>query len=180
MEEPEVPLESVQDHMHEHAEHAKEGWILGVALSAALLAAIAAVSALLAGHHANEAVIEQIRATDAWSYYQAKGVKSSVLASKRELLRALGRETDPADEKRLQQYAAEQEEIRKEANENQRAAAAHLHVHTVFARGVTMSQIAIAVSAIAVLTRRRTFWFVGLVFGLAGIWFLVQGFLSPR
>lgn len=175
MEEPEVPLESVHEHIHEHAERAKEAWVLGVALSAALLAAIAAVSALLAGHHANEAVIEQIQATDNWSYYQAKGVKSGILASKLELLRALGKETDPADEKRLQQYAAEQEEIRKEADEKQHAAAAHLHVHTVFARGVTMSQIAIAVAAIAVLTHRRSFWYVGLAFGAAGVWFLLQG-----
>jgi len=175
MEEPEVPLESVHEHIHDHARHAKETWVLGVALSAALLAAIAAVSALLAGHHANEAVVEQIQATDDWSYYQAKGVKSGILASKLELLRALGKEIDPADEKKLQQYASEQEEIRKQADEKQHAAAAHLHVHTVFARAVTMAQIAIAVSAIAVLTRRRNFWYFGLALGVASVWFLLQG-----
>ena len=175
MEEPEVPLESVHEHIEEHAKHARETWVLGVALSAALLATIAAVSALLAGHHANEAVIEQIQATDDWSYYQAKGVKSGILASRLELLRALGKEIDPTDEKKLQQYASEQEEIKKEADEKQHAAAAHLHVHTVFARAVTMAQIAIAVSAIAVLTRRRNFWYLGLALGAASVWFLLQG-----
>jgi hypothetical protein len=178
MEEPEVPLESVHEHINEHAHHAKQTWVLGVALSAALLATIAAVSALLAGHHANEAVVEQIQATDDWSYYQSKGVKSGILASKLELLRALGKEIDAADEKKLQQYASEQEEIKKEADEKQHAAAAHLHIHTVFARAVTMAQIAIAVSAIAVLTRRRNFWYLGLALGAASLWFLLQGFFG--
>jgi hypothetical protein len=102
------------------------------------------------------------------------------LASKLELLRALGKETDAADEKKLQQYASEQEEIKKQADEKQHAAEAHLRVHTVFARAVTMAQIAIAVSAIAVLTRRRNFWYLGLALGAASVWFLLQGLFGFR
>jgi len=43
----------------------------------------------------------------------------------------------------------------------------------VFARGVTMFQIAIAIAAISALTTKRRFWFVSLVFGAVGCVFLV-------
>ena len=58
------------------------------------------------------------------------------------------------------------------------SAGRHLQRHVVFARGVTLFQIAIAVGAISALTNRRAFWFVSLVFGLAGIVFLLQGWLA--
>jgi len=52
--------------------------------------------------------------------------------------------------------------------------------HLIFARGVTMFQIAIAVAAISVLTKRTRFWYVGLAFGAAGVFFLLQGWLFPH
>jgi hypothetical protein len=39
-----------------------------------------------------------------------------------------------------------------------------------------MFQIAIAIAAISALTRKRAFWMVSLVFGVAGCVFLVLGF----
>jgi hypothetical protein len=38
---------------------------------------------------------------------------------------------------------------------------------------VTFFQVAIAVAAISVLTKRRKFWFVSLGFGLLGLFFLI-------
>jgi hypothetical protein len=54
----------------------------------------------------------------------------------------------------------------------------HLLTHHVLARSVTLFQIAIAVGAISVLTRRRAFWFVSLAFGLLGLVFLAQSLLA--
>ncbi len=79
MEAPEVPLENTQEHIKEHARESGEKWILGVALSTAIFAAIAAIASLLAGQHINEAMISQIQASDHWAYYQAKGIKAGVL-----------------------------------------------------------------------------------------------------
>ena len=41
-----------------------------------------------------------------------------------------------------------------------------------------MFQIAIAIAAISALTKKRRFWFVSLVFGLAGVVFLVLGSMA--
>ena len=176
-EEPDVPLESVHEEIHHHAEHSGERWTLGVALSSALIAALAAVSSLLAGHHSDEALIEQMKATDQWAYDQAKGIKSNILASRMELQRVLGKETDPGDEKKVRQYSAEQEEIKNEAQKAQQKSAAHIRSHNILARGVTFFQISIAIGAISVLTKRKWFWFVGLFGALIGTWFLVEGII---
>ncbi|HXM29569.1 MAG TPA: DUF4337 domain-containing protein [Chthoniobacterales bacterium] len=176
-EEPDVPLESVHEEIHHHVEHSGERWTLGVALSSALIAALAAVSSLLAGHHSDEALIEQMKATDQWAYYQAKGIKANILASKMELQRSLGKETDPVDEKKVRQYSAEQEEIKDEAQKAQQKSAAHIRSHNILARAVTFFQISIAIGAISVLTKRKWFWFVGLLGALIGTWFLVEGII---
>jgi len=81
VEEAEVPLEDLQKHVHHSAEHGGETWISWVALSTAILAVLAAIAGLLSGKHANEAMMSQIESSDQWSYYQAKSIKSSVLAA---------------------------------------------------------------------------------------------------
>lgn len=178
MTEIEVPLEKTQENIQELGEHEREGLMMRIALSSAFLAGFAAVAALLAGHHANEAMIEQIRASDQWSYYQAKGIKAAVLASKHDTLRALGKEPSEKELDKLKEYSKEQEEIKKDADEKQKSSEAHLRHHVILARAVTMFQVAIAVAAISALTRRRRFWFVSVCFGVAGIAFLLQGLLA--
>jgi len=76
MEEIEVPTEQLQEQLNERTRESQEKWILMVALTAAILAVFAAINALLAGHYANEAMIEQLKASDQWAYYQAKGINT--------------------------------------------------------------------------------------------------------
>ncbi len=177
MEDPEVPLEQVHEEMQHHALHG-EKWTLGVALTAAILAGLAAVTALLSGHHANEAMIDQLRASDQWNYYQAKGLKAAVLTAKLDLLLALDKPVDAQEREKAAEYKQEQEKIFGEAREREATSQTHLRSHVIFARGVTLFQVAIAVSAVSVLTRRKPFWYLGIAFGVVGIAFLVQGLLS--
>jgi hypothetical protein len=53
-----------------------------VALSTAILAVLAAIASLLSGEHANEAMMNQIEASDQWGHYQAKSIKAAVLDAK--------------------------------------------------------------------------------------------------
>ena len=107
MEEAEIPTERLQEEIHHRAQGAAQAWITGVALTSALLAVLAAVSALQSGHHANEAMIEQMKASDAWSYYQAKGIKAAVLSSKIDFRRALKQPVATRDEEKLGKYEEE-------------------------------------------------------------------------
>ena len=135
MEEAEVPTEHLHEEINHRAEHAgKSHWTMGVALSSALLAGLAAVSSLLAGHHANEAMIEQIQSSDKWAYYQAKGIKAAVLGSKIELLDAEGKAISGTDKKKMEAYKEEQDQISSEATEKEQSSENHLKKHVVFAR----------------------------------------------
>jgi hypothetical protein len=174
VEEAEVPLENLQEETHHRAEHGGESWISWVALSTAILAVLAAIAGLLSGQHANEAMMSQIEAADRWAYYQAKGIKASVLDAKMSLSGA----PNEQDRAKAERYQEEQNEIQKDAQEKETEAKSHFHQHEILAHGVTMFQISIAVAAISALTKKRRFWIVSLLFGAAGCIFLTLGFLA--
>ena len=174
MEEAEVPLEHLHEHIHHHAKHGGENWISWVALSTAILAVLAAIAGLLSGKHANEAMMSQIQASDQWGYYQAKSIKASVLDAKM----TLTAEATEKDKEKAAQYQEEQAEIRKEAEHKEIEAKSNFHKHEVFARGVTLFQISIAIAAISALTKRRRYWFLSMILGGIGCVFLVLGFLT--
>jgi len=168
MEEAEVPLEHLHEQTHERAKHGP-AWISWVALSTAILAVLAAIASLLSGEHANEAMLSQIEASNQWNYYQAKSIKTAVLDAKAAFTGA----SDESDQSKRARYEQEQQEIKSVAEHEEADAKSHFHKHKVFARGVTMFQIAIAIAAISALTKKRSFWVVSLVFGAAGCIFLV-------
>jgi hypothetical protein len=168
-EEIEVPTEHLHEQIEDALEHSQENWIMKVALTAALLSVLAAITALFAGHYANEAMIEQIQASDQWSFYQAKGIKAAVLESKMDLLKQLGKEAAPEDERNAERYREEQKEIKKEASEKQEGSGRFLQRHNALAKGVTLFQISIAICAISALTRRKWLWYGSILTGIAGI-----------
>jgi len=177
MEDPEVPIERVQEHIEHHAHMSKEKWVSAVALSTAILAALAAIASLLAGDHANEGMLNQIKSSDQWSYYQAKSIKSGLLSSKIDLLKAAGKPIPEGDETKLDEYSKEQTEIREKAEKLEKNSEALMASHLILARSVTLFQIAIAIGAIAVLTNRRIFWGLSLALGAGGLVFLIGGLL---
>lgn len=151
---------------------------MGVALSSTLLAALAAVASLRAGHYANEAMSAQINSANKWSYFQSKSIKESQLNGKMEIITALGKEVSPKDQDKAEEYKREKGDIQKEAEQLEHESQHLFHRHEIMARAVTFFQVAIAISAISVLTRRKSFWFVSLAFGGLGVVFLIQGLLT--
>lgn len=186
----EVPTEHLHETIHEehhkstgHGEHAHPhghaGFTLGVALSSAILAVLAALAALFAGHYANDAMIERIQAGDQWAYFQAKGIKLNMLESKMATLTALGHEASPNDEQKVEEYNHEKKEIQEKATELTEESEAHLTQHTRLAGSVTFFQIAIALGAISVLTRKKNLWSGSLAVGVGGVIAMAYGFMPP-
>ncbi len=205
-EEIEVPTEHLHEHVAEaHAEAREEaregqkagekdehaGWLRFVAVLTALLAVVAAVGSLRGGLLVNEALLAKnnevslrTQATDQWNYYQAKSIKGVVYATTAELLPP-GSPALLKSRAEAARYAREQEGIRAKAEgletkaEAQNKASEHdMEAHHIFALSVSLCQIAIALSAIAALTRSRRVWVFSLGAGLAGTASLVAGFLG--
>lgn len=126
MEAPEVPTEHLHEELHHHAQHSSERWTMGVALSSALLAGLAALASLKAGHYANEAMTVQIESANTWSYFQSKSIKESQLKSKMEILSALGKPASEADTAKAAEYKEEKEKVQKKAEGLEHEAKHHL------------------------------------------------------
>lgn len=173
MSEIEVPLEQVQEgiqHAAHHGHGPDVGFMNRAALLSAFLAVVAAISALFAGHYANEAMIEQIQSSDQWAYYQAKGIKGSIMEMRNEA------NPSPALQEKIDNYKEDQKEIQVEA-EHKAAESKHLLArHESLAASVTLFQVAIALTAIAVLTRRRRFLTASALLGAAGLLWTIKTF----
>ncbi len=148
-----------------------------VAMGSAVFAALAAVAAMLSNYHSNEAIIDQVQASSQWGYYQAKGIKGNLITNKVDFLTSLGKLASQGDLDKILQYKKEQDEISENAREKERSSTVHLKHQVTLARGVTLFQAAIALSAIALLTRRNRYWHLSLLAGGAGVFFLTQGLL---
>jgi len=171
MEQPEVPTEGLMEHTHHEAEHGSQKWIMWVALSTAILAGFAAVASMMAGHTENEAMILQMKASDQWSYYQAKSLKYNMLKARFEDRATDGKPLDSTVKDKLADYEKEMKEIEVKARAFEGDSEHLLSVHVKFAYAVTFFQVAIALAAIAALSKSKPFWFFSMLLGAVGIAF---------
>ena len=182
MEEIEVPMEHLHETIKERVEEeAKEhggSWSMYVAISTALVAVLAAIAGLLAGHHSNEALIEQIKSADQWAYFQAKGIKSEIQGLVvKDTSSAAGIARYKKVEEKIATYNKEKEESKQKAEESEQLSEYHLSHHIQLAKAVTIFQIAIAISAIAILTRKKILWYAGLLFSAVALYFFILGLM---
>ncbi len=184
MEEIEVPMEHLHEKINEEAKESSNSGTMAIALSTAFMAVFAAIAALLAGHHSNEALIKQIESSDKWAQYQSKSIKSEIANSTNKILTTLSIAPETKEKKeavaedlakKMERYEVEKEEISKEARGLETEAKEHLDRHVTLSKAVTIFQIAIALSAISILTRRRWLWFGSLGLSAAGLVFLILG-----
>ena len=169
------------DHQLEHAaQHGSTDQFSGrIAVLTAILATAGALMSYQGGAtqanavlFKNNAAIKKTEASNQWNYYQAKSSKQNLS----ELGLTLTSAPDKQDfyTKEIARYKKEKEEIKLEAEKLEAEAKAwdekseaQLHVHHRWAQATTAMQISIALSAIALLTRRD--WLVWGVYGVAGL-----------
>ena len=191
-EEIEIDTDKLHEAIHEEVE--KEGGALlrTIALTTALFAAFAAVASLLAGGTVNEALALkteatqlQAQASDQWAYYQAKDIKATVFEAQKGVLAGEDKPIAPETEKNIQRYKDEQAEAKKKAeeleherDEKSKEADQLIHRHHYFAYSVALLQVAIALGAVAALTRKRLAWIGSTALGLVGAGVFLWAFLG--
>jgi hypothetical protein len=174
-------VHGAHDHALEHGAHPHSVDSLPgrVAVISAVLATLGALMTFAGGDtqaraqmYKNTAAITKTEANDQWNYYEAKGIKRNVA----ELGAELAARPDKAQEQaaQAQRYRNEQAEIKakgdkleEEVKEWDARSDEQMHRHHRWALGATAMQIAIALSAIALLARRVWLLYaVGLVAGV--------------
>ncbi len=182
---PEVETDKLREAVQEELEREGGRFLRRIALTTAVLAAIAAIAALKAGSTANEALVLkteaarlQAEASDQWAYYQAKGIKLAVAQATEAPWQAQGKRPPANLLEKEQRYAADQEEskakaegLERQRDERSREADHLLHQHHGFANAVALFQVAIALGALAALTRNNAIWVASLSLGAVGLGF---------
>ena len=176
---------------HEHAEHAENAahahdpFISKVSITVAVLAVLAATAGSLetvAGGQAitesSEAVLAQDKATDAWNEYQADSLKRHMydIAVENGLAhyrKDSGTERDAQDKARAKAEAAEKDRDLKTAE-----SARHETRHHWLTGAATLIEIGIALSTVAIITRRQPFWLGAVGLGLAGFVLFAAAYLG--
>ena len=171
------------DHELEHAaEHDPKGMAGQLAVITAILATVGALFSYMggatqanAGLHKNDAAIKKTEASNQWNYYQAKSGKQNLSELALELAPE-PRKTFYADE--IKRYKTEKADIKLAAEKLEAESKAwddksaeQMHQHHRWAQATTALQIAIAMAAIALLTKKR--WLEKLVFGVSGVGIVV-------
>jgi hypothetical protein len=172
------------------AEDKKEPWLNYLALTTVIFAVCATLSTLKGGGYSTRSVMSQAQASDQWAYYQAKSIKGYVYDLQREkfemdlkankgMSRALAADYEmriAAYKEKIDRYEKEKEEIKKTAGDlEKRRDEAQLH-SGAFGLAAMFLQIAILLSSIAALMKKKLFWFIGMGAGVFGLVYFFNGF----
>jgi len=175
--------EHEMEELQEAAEHGRENSNLApVSFTMAILAVLVAIAALL-GHRAHtEEVLKQDKATDTWNYYQAKNIRRHTTEQLDELLKVLPLKDAAAAEALVKKNEAfieknkgEQEKIQEEAKALESEVDVFTHRANHYDLGETLLEMGLVICSITLLTKRRPFWYAGILFGIAGTIATVMG-----
>lgn len=163
--------------LHEHAEHAAhDSAMRPVAFTMSVLAVLVAITTVLGHRTHTEAVLTQNKATDQWNYYQAHKIRSNDTALASDLLSVVAIADKDAAKKIAKAYADHQAKWANDLKEEQeKAEALQVKVEHAEARAdrfdlaEAMLEIGLVITSVTLLTRRRIYWYLGLVFSAAGI-----------
>ena len=167
------------DHHVEHvAHHGGDDFTSRLAVLTAVLSTIGAIFGYMGGHSQNaallfknEAAIQKTAASNQWNYYQAKSNKQNLAELSVTLTSG---EAQEKFKQAIERYKKEKEEIKLDAEKLEAAAKEadkksemEMHVHERWAMATTLLQVAIALAAITLLSRKR--WMLAGVYGASAL-----------
>ena len=163
---------------------APDAWTKWVALSTTLLAVAAAFSTLKGGSYSTQTQLATVSASNKWSYFQSKSLKQTARETEREIItvvaagaanpeaKAVALASVAKIEKEIKRYDEEKAAIKLEAETLDAKASYNQARGGNFGMAVMFLQIAIMLSAIAALMKKKSFWLIGLVTGAVGVGYL--------
>ena len=168
------------DHGHEADKaHGNGGASMNkIAMFTAIVATVGAIFAYMggatqanAGLLKNDAAIKKTEASNQWNYFQSKSTKQSLAELARDLAPD---ERKAAYQAKVDRYESEKNEIKVAAEKLEadshkfdRQSEEQMHQHHRWAQATTALQVAIALAAIALLTKKK--WLEYGMYGVAGI-----------
>jgi len=171
---------SEQEEIEEHVHHAKEPFDKMVAGTMAIIAALLAVVSVLGTHFNTEMLLSQQQSSDEWAFFQAKNIRRYTAQMGQDFLT----QTKASPESIAKyandgaKYDKDMAEIQEKAKDLERerdladAKAVRFHIGEVFL------EVAIVLSSLAILTKRKAMYFGGAAFALIGVVYAATAFVG--
>ncbi|MEI6461406.1 MAG: DUF4337 domain-containing protein [Verrucomicrobiota bacterium] len=169
----------------ENPASAVDAWTKWVALSTTLLAVCAAFATLKGGSYSTKTQLATVSASNKWAYFQSKSLKETARDTESTIIKvieasatnpeakAIARKAIEKADDEIKRYKIEKAEIMKEAQYLDAEAAYSQARGGNFGLAIMFLQIAIMLSAISALMKKKSFWIVGLCAGAIGVGFLL-------
>jgi hypothetical protein len=174
------------------AEETKEKWLNYLALTTVILAVCATLSTFKGGGYSTRSVLSQTQAANQWAYYQSKSIKGYLHENQKEkmeldLKRGKGKMSQDLQDEyekkiaaygfKLKKYDEEKAIITKEAKKLESIRDEAQKHAQAFGLAVIFLQIAILLSSVAALLKKKHVWILGIVCGVVGMVYFADGFL---
>lgn len=176
---------------HKETKEEKERWQSWLALSTAIMAVLAALTTLYMGKYSSRAIMAQGLESDQWAYYQAKSIKGHTYEISKQALelqyrsqKGLAPQVAAEYEKTLKKYGDEirryddeKKKIKSDAEGIAKGKHRAQEMGGNFAYSLIFLQIAIMLSSLAALTKRKYLWYIALGANLGWLFFFLDGWL---
>jgi hypothetical protein len=177
-------MHEVLEGVEGHGRHGDSPLTLPVTVTLSVLAVMVALVTLL-GHRAHtEELLLQAKASDQWAYYQAKNIRLRETQSVADILGALS----PADKektealhekylKEVERYEKEKDQITEQAREFEKDRDLVQRRADRYDAGEVFLEIGLIICSFTLLTKKKGFWFAGILLGFAGLIVASSGLL---
>lgn len=160
---------SAAEELQEELEKAKEPFDKKVAATMAILAALLAIVSVGGHITTTEELLLQQRASDQWSYYQAKSIRRYESEVARDMFAGMNRGGQSAQyQKNSEKYRSDSEDIQKEAQGLERESHLRGGQALGFHFGEVFLEFSIVLASLAILTKRASFWYASICSGAVG------------
>ena len=168
----------------EHGGHEASPDMMPATITLSILAVLVAITTLMGHRASKEELLLQNQESDQWNYYQAKNqrmIARRIGADELGLLMPVDKEKAEAMRQKYEEEAARYEKEKEEASDK----AAELKKERLlvekrgdrYEAGEVILEIALIICSFTLLTKKRAFWYAGMVLGAAGIVTALSGFL---
>jgi hypothetical protein len=176
------------DRIAQKEKERRENWTKYTSMSLVFVAVLAAIATQWAGKYSsrvlvqlNDSTFHQAKASDKWSFYQAKSIKQNLYEVARDQIALTARATADAksldtikdkiarydqEKKQVQNEATELERLRDEARRNSTNASQH---GGRMGLAVSIFQIAIAMGSICLVTKKKPLWYLSMLLSLVAV-----------
>ncbi len=167
-----------------HHMHEDDPLVLPVSITISIMAVLVAGATLL-GHRAHtEELLRQSQAADKWAQYQAKSVRlhetqgfSDVVNLVASMDKAKGEALREKYVKEVEHYQSDKEDISKDAKDLETERDLAGRQADRFDGGEAFLEIGLGICSITMLTKRKEFWFAGMLLGAGGVLLAATGML---